>query len=102
MVWKILTHCRNLGTFLRIYDTDILPGPITIITRHPASNNMSSSVPPCPVNFSAPLYFIHISYKQQANNIIMMDCVLSLLLESATNPDKMDENSKKGCKTGSS
>lgn len=45
------------------------------------------------------LYFIHISYKQQANNIIiMMDCVLSLLLESAANPDKMNENSKKAAR----
>ena len=46
-----------------------------------------------------PIYFIHISHKQQANNIIMMDCVLSLLLDSASNPEKMDENSKKAADT---
>lgn len=33
---------------------DILPGPITIMTRHPAKRSMSSSVPPLPVKFSAP------------------------------------------------
>ena len=37
-----------------MYETDILPGPITITTRHPAKTNMSSSVPSRPVNLSAP------------------------------------------------
>lgn len=47
-------YCKNLGTFLRICDMDILPGPITIMTRHPAKSIMSNSVPPLPVKLSAP------------------------------------------------
>lgn len=49
-----LVHCKNLGTFLRMCDMEILPGPITMITKQLASNNMSSSVPPRPVKTSAP------------------------------------------------
>ena len=47
-------HCKNRGTFFSTCETEILPGPITIITNNDASKIRSSSTPPFPVRLCAP------------------------------------------------